>query len=244
MCRASTITSPALSSTGTIEIVNGTLRLTDSPLQLHDGTLTGGTLEALAGPLGGAIVLPSGNRISSIATGKIDLADGGASIENQGSGNALASLSSIGPNGTLIDESSLAVTGSLTAQGTLQVLGTLDVPGNLVTDGLFQADGADVTGDYTQTSAGTLTESFGPTGADIIAPMSVGKTATLSGTLDIGVRRTCTPQDGTTATAMTFAARTGTFTTTGPGFTVAYGPTSVQVQYTGPVNRTGCGPGG
>lgn len=236
--------SPALSNTGTIDAVNATLRLTDNPMQLHNGTLTGGTLEALALPLGGAIVLPYRDRISSIAAGEIDLADGGASIKNQGGGNALASLSSIGPNGTLIDDSSLTVTGSLTAQGTLNVLGTLDVPGNLVTEGLFQADGANVTGDYTQTPAGTLTEAFGPTGVNIIAPMSVGKTATLSGTLDISVRRTCTPEDGTTATAMTFAARTGTFTTTGSGFTVAYGPTSVQVQYTGPVNRTGCGPGG
>jgi hypothetical protein len=61
------------------------------------------------------------------------------------------------------------------------------------------------------------------------------------GCIEAGVRRTCTPQDGTAATVLALAARNGTFTTTSPGFNVLYGATSVQVQYQGPVNRTGCG---
>jgi hypothetical protein len=238
VCRDSTITSPALSSTGTIEVLNGNLRLTDNPLQLHDGALTGGTLQVWGGPLGDAMILDAG--ISSIGAGTIDLESG--NIENQSGGNALASLSSIGQHATLLDASSLTVTGNLTARGTLEVFGALDVPGNLVAGGLLEAEGVDVTGDYTQTPAATLVEAFGPT--TIIAPMSVGKTATLSGTFEISVRKTCTPEDGTTATAMTFAARNGTFTTTSSEVNVAYGATSVQVQYEGPVNRTGCGGGG
>jgi hypothetical protein len=240
VCRASTITSPALSSTGTIWANNGNVRLTDDPRQLHDGTLTGGTLEVWGGPLGDAMVLPG--HISSIAAGTIDLESG--NIDSQGGGNALASLSSIGSHGTLLDASSLTVTGNLTAHGTLEVFGALDVHGNLVARGLLEAEGVHVTGDYTQTPAATLAEAFGPTGQNIIAPTSVGKTATLSGTFEIGVRKTCTPEDGTTATAITFARRHGTFTTTPAGFTVAYGATSVQVRYEGPVNRTGCGGGG
>jgi hypothetical protein len=237
VCRDSTITSPALSSTGTIWANNGNVRLTDNPRQLHDGTLTGGTLKVWGGALGDAMILDGD--ISSIAAGTIDLESG--NIENQSGGNALASLSSIGQNATLLDESSVTVNGNLTAQGTLEVLGdpgALDVRGNLVAGGLFVAEGVEVTGDYTQAPAATLEDDFGVSG------MGVGKTATLGGTLDIGVRKTCTPKDGTTATVMTFAARDGTFTSTPSGFNVLYRAASVQVQYEGPVNRTGCGGGG
>jgi hypothetical protein len=237
VCHDSTITSPALSSTGTIEALNGNLRLADNPLQLQDGALTGGTLQVSGGPLGDAIILHGG--ISSIEAGTIDLESG--NIDNQSGANALASLSSIGQNATLLDASSLTVTGNLSSRGTLEVFGALDVPGNLVAGGLLEAEGVEVTGDYTQTPAATLVEALGPT--TVIAPMSVGKTATLSGTFEISVRKTCTPEDGTTATAMTFAARNGTFTTTSSQVNVAYGATSVQVQYEGPVNRTGCGGG-
>jgi hypothetical protein len=234
---SATITSPALSNTGTIDAGNSTLRLTDNPLQLHNGTLTGGTLQVSAGPLGDAIILNGG--ISSITAGAIDLApSGGGSIENHSGGNALASLSSIGHNATLIDDGPLTVNGNLTSQGTLEAFDT-DVDGNLVAEGLFEAAGVDVTGDYTQTSAATLEEGFNPAGTTIPG-LSIGQTATLSGTFDIGVHKTCTPKDGTTATAITFAARNGTFTTTGSGFNVAYGATSVQVQYEGPVDRNGC----
>jgi hypothetical protein len=229
----STITSPALSNTGTIEVFDGTLRLTDEPLQLHKGTLTGGTLDVGNGTHGDAIVLPSGDRVSSIAAGTIDLSNG--NIENESGANALASLSSIGRDGTLIasfDVGSLTLNGNLVSQGNLAAFG-VDVRGNLVSEGLFAAGGVDVRGDYTQASTGTLSERFG-------LGLSVGKTATLSGTLEIGVRKTCTPQHGTIATAMTFAARDGMFTTTPSEFRVLYGAQSVQAQYEGPTNRNGC----
>jgi hypothetical protein len=209
---ASTITSPALSNTGIIEADNGTLRLTDNPLQLDNGTLNGGTLMVVSDPASNAIIV--NGDISSIAAGAI-YADneGGGNIENQSGGNALASLSSIGPNGFL------------------EYGGTLN--GNLVSQGGFEPAGADVHGDYTQTSTGALGSGFG-------LGLNVGQTATLSGTLRISIRKTCTPEDGETKTLMTFAARSGTFTTTPSGFNVLYGPTSVQAQYEGPVNRNGC----
>jgi hypothetical protein len=209
---ASTITSPALSNTGTIQALDGsasdpsTLRLTDNPLQLANGTLNGGTLEAEG--TGNAIII--NGDVSSIAAGTIEA--GGGLIENQSGGNALASVSSIGQNGTL------GYGGTLT--------------GNLVNQGFF-GGGADVTGDYTQTSTGTL-------GAGFEAELTIGGTATLSGTLDIGVDTDCTPNKGTTKTVMTFAARNGTFTTTPSDFNVTYGATSIQVQYEGPKDRSGC----
>jgi hypothetical protein len=216
---ASTITSPALSNTGIIQALDGsaadpsTLRLTDNPLQLANGTLNGGTLDAEGTDTEGTdtAIIINGD-ISSIAAGTIE-ADGGGSIENQSGGNALASVSSIGQNGTL------AYGGTLT--------------GNLVNQGYFGSDNADVTGDYTQTSTGTV-------GAGFIAGLTIGGTATLSGTLAIGYDMFCTPNKGTTKTVITFAARNGTFTTTPSVFNVTYGATSIQEQYEGPKNHDEC----
>jgi hypothetical protein len=213
---ASTITSPALSNTGTIQASGGTLRLTDNPLQLRNGTLHGGTLQDVGDPSGDAIII--NGDISSIAAGTITANDDGGFaglIENQSGGNALASVSSLGKNGTL------------------NYGGTLT--GNLVSHGYFGSGGADVTGDYTQTSTGTLGVAFGADG-----DLSVGQTATLSGTLAVGYDTDCTPNKGATTTVMTFAARTGTFTTTPSDMNVLYGATSIQVQYEGPRDKSGC----
>jgi hypothetical protein len=218
---ASTITSPALSNPGIIEAF-GTLRLTDNPLQLANGTLNGGTLEADG--TGNTIII--NGDISSIAAGTImtDLPEGeGGSIENQSGGNAVASVSSIGQHGTL--EYGGTLTGNLVSGG--------DVGGS---EGAF--NGTDVTGDYTQASTGTLDVGFGqffPGGS-----LSVGQTATLSGTLVVVVDPLCTPGKGATKTVMTFAARNGTFTTTPADFNVTYGPTSIQAQYEGKVNHAEC----
>ena len=212
---ASTITSPALSNTGTIQALDGsaadpsTLQLTDNPLQLANGTLNGGTLDAEGTD---TTIIINGD-ISSIAAGEITANDGG-SIENQSGGNALASVSSIGQNGTL------------------NYAGTLT--GNLVNQGYFGSDNADVTGDYTQSSTGTV-------GAGFEAGLTIGGTATLSGTLAIGYDMFCTPNKGTTKTVITFAARNGTFTTTPSVFNVTYGATSIQEQYEGPKNHSECG---
>ena len=174
----------------------------------------------LGGPSGAAIII--NGDISSIAAGTImtDLPEGsGGAIENQSGGNAVASVSSIGQHGTL--EYAGTLTGNLVSGG--------DFGGS---EGAF--DGTDVTGDYTQTSTGTLSLGFvGPT-------LSVGQTATLSGTLAVIVDPLCTPGKGATKTVMTFAARTGTFTTTPAGFNVTYGATSIKVQYEGKVNHGEC----
>jgi hypothetical protein len=209
---ASTITSPALSNTGTIQALDGsagdpsTLRLTDNPLQLANGTLNGGTLEADG--TGNTIII--NGDVSSIAAGTIDA--GAGNIENQSGGDALASVSSIGQNGTL------GYGGTLT--------------GNLVSHGDF--GGAGVAGDYAQTSTGTLGVGFSGAG------LRIGGTATLSGTLAIGYDMFCTPNKGTTRTVITFAARSGTFTTTPSVFNVTYGATSIQAQYEGPKNHSEC----
>jgi len=206
-----TITSPALSSTGLIGALFGTLRLTDDPLQLRSGTLTSGILQVVDGTL-----ILNGD-ISSIAAGQIQLVGLPNRIENKNGGNALASLSSIGQNGVLgVDGGgSLAVNGNLVSQGHLRV-------------GINESGGAmTVGGSFTQTSTGTFTVHFG-------SKLSIGGTATLGGSIDTLVNGNCLPQDGAIATAMTFAARTGMFTTHNAGFNVLYSPTSVGVQYEGP----------
>jgi hypothetical protein len=206
-----TITSPHLSSTGLIGALFGTLRLTDGPLQLRNGTLTSGILQLIDGKL----ILSSD--ISSIGAGEIQLVGPSNTIENRNGGNALASLSSIGQNGALSVDGggSLAVNGNLVSQGHLRV-------------GFNESGGAmTIGGSFTQTPTGTFTVHFG-------SKLSIGGTATLGGSIDTLVNGNCLPQDGATATAMTFAARTGMFTTHNAGFNVLYSPTSVGVQYEGP----------
>jgi hypothetical protein len=215
---ASTITSPALSSTGAIQVTSGTLRLTDNPLQLHNGTLTGGTLEFTGSQSGGSqsdAIIVNGD-ISSIAAGTINQV--GGNIEDQSGGDALASLSSIGRGGTLI-------------------VGDLILNGNLVSRGRLEVEHSlGVDGDYTQTSTGTLAM-----GNFFLSGMNVGGTATFSGTLDIGFDTTCTPRHGTVSTLMVFAARSGMFTANSSSFKVLYGTDAVNARYVGPTNTTGCG---
>jgi hypothetical protein len=215
------ITSPALSNTGSIDADNSTLQLTDAPLQLHNGTMTGGTLEVSAGPLGDAIILPGD--INSLAAGEIDLAGGPSSIEDVFGGNALASLSSIGKNATLrIIGDPLTINDNLVSQGRI-LLGFFKFPGRL-----------DVGGNYTQTSTGTLDMKFG-------LGLAVGKTATLSGTLDGFVYPGCTPKHGTIVSGITAAARQGKFTTQNtPQIDVSYGAKAVQLQFVGQTNTSGC----
>ena len=153
------------------------------------------------------------------AAGQIQLVGGTNPLENQNDANVLASLSSIGQNAVLtVVGGSLAVDTNLVNQGFLGV--GLNKFGGTMTVG----------GSFTQTSTGTFRVHFG-------SELSIGATATLGGSLDTQVNGNCRPQDGAIATAMTFAARTGMFTTHNSGFNVLYGPTSVRVQYEGPAGN-------
>jgi fibronectin-binding autotransporter adhesin len=116
----SSITSPAFSnSTGTVTVdTGGTLRLTDNPVQLQNGTLSGGNwLDS------GVLVVPGD--ISQITTqGTVVSVDGqGSAVQDASGHNALATLTSVGSGAALAldDGASLAVAQGLTSQGIVSV---------------------------------------------------------------------------------------------------------------------------
>lgn len=144
----SSITSPAFSNTSTVSVGTGTLRLADDPVQLQNGTLSGGSWL-----VSGVLVVPSG--ISQVTTqGTVVSIDGtGSAVQDASGHNALATLTTVGPGVALaIDEgASLTVAQGLTSQGVVDV-GTGSA-GSLTVSGAYtQASGA-----TTNMSVGTLT---------------------------------------------------------------------------------------
>jgi hypothetical protein len=142
----SSITSPAFSNTtGTVYIGAGvTLRLTDNPVQLQNGTLSGGNWEV---DDTGVLIVPSD--ISQITTEPgaayyTTVSISGRGLLQDASGNsALAKLTSVGSHGVLtVDYSAaLIVDQDLTSEGVVNV-GT-GTPGSLTVKGTYtQASGA------------------------------------------------------------------------------------------------------
>lgn len=152
---SNTITSPAFSNaTGTLYVgATGTLRLTDDPVQLQNGTLSGGNW--LVDDTG-TLIIPSD--ISQITGGAgdngayytvLDVSSGG-SLQDTSGNNPLATLTSVGsytvldvPSLTLndltcqgsVNATSLTVSGTFTLEsgcsasaGTMTVSGALTVP--------------------------------------------------------------------------------------------------------------------
>jgi hypothetical protein len=144
----SSITSPAFSNTSTVSVGTGTLRLADDPVQLQNGTLSGGSWL-----VSGVLVVPSD--ISQVTTqGTVVSIDGtGSAVRDASGNNALATLTTVGPGVALaIDEgASLTVAQGLTSHGVVDV-GTGSA-GSLTVSGAYtQASGA-----TTHMSVGTLT---------------------------------------------------------------------------------------
>jgi hypothetical protein len=138
----SSITSPALSNAaGTVSVgAGGTLRLTDNPVQLQNGNLSGGNWLVSSGVL----IFPSD--ISQITTqgtvayGTVLSLDGiGSAVQDASGHNSLATLTSVGSTAVLalFDSASLTVAQGLTSQGIVDVSGSLTVNGTYI-----QASGA------------------------------------------------------------------------------------------------------
>jgi len=157
------ITSPAFSNTGTVTVgTGGTLRLTDNPVQLQNGTLSGGSWLT-----SGVLVVPSD--ISQITTqGTVVSIDGtGSAVQDASGHNALATLTSVGSGVALaVDEgASLTVAQGLTSQGVVDV-------------GAGSGGSLTVSGTYTQASGATTNMSVGSLSA---ASVSVQSGSTLQG---------------------------------------------------------------
>jgi hypothetical protein len=136
----STITSPAFSNpSGTVDVGPGvTLRLTDNPVQLSNGNLSGGFWF-----VDGVLVIPGDiTELTSQGTG-VDIDNLGAAIEDASGKNALATLATIGPGTSL----SVVYSGTLTVNQALTNQGVVNLGsgggGTLTVDGAYtQAAGA------------------------------------------------------------------------------------------------------
>jgi hypothetical protein len=145
----STITSPAFSNTtGLLDVGPGvTLRLTDSPVQLQSGNLSGGKWF-----VDGVLIVPGDiSQITAQGT-SVTIDNLGAAIEDASGRNALATLTSVGPGAVFaVDEDgSLTVTQDLTSQGTVGVGGGNG--GSLTVNGTYTQESGASTG----MSGGTL----------------------------------------------------------------------------------------
>jgi hypothetical protein len=162
----SSITSPAFSNTGTVDVNTGTLRLADNPVQLHDGTLSVGSWL-----VSGVLVVPGD--ISQLTTQGtvIDIEGSGSAVQDPSGHNALATLTSAGPGVALAvgEAASLTIAQSLTSQGVIDV-------------GLGSGGSLTVSGTYTQASGATTNISDGSLSATSVAVQS-GSTLEGSGTV-------------------------------------------------------------
>ena len=257
----STLTSPAFSNTtGTLYVgVGGTLRLTDNPVQLQNGNLSGGNWNI---DDTGVLIIPSD--ISQITTQPgaaywtvLDVQAGGT-LQNTSGNSPLATLTSVGSD-TVLSVPSVTVNHDLTSQGHLDV-GSLTVGGTYTlasgaSDGVssfLNATSVVVESGATLATAGTLMSSItnnGTVSPGIVtvtgnytqtagatlresfanATLNVKQNATLSGALNVTFSPKHPPQSGAKYTALTFGSLSGSFTSHTAGFTLTTSVNSIQV---------------
>jgi hypothetical protein len=160
------ITSPAFSNTSTVSVGTGTLRLADNPVQLQNGTLSGGSWL-----VSGVLVVPGD--ISHVTTqGTVVSIDGMSSaMQDASGGDALATLTSVGAGVALaVDEgASLTIAQGLTSHGVIDV-------------GTGSGGSLTVSGTYTQASGATTNMSVGSLSATSVSVQS-GSTLQGNGTV-------------------------------------------------------------
>lgn len=182
---SSSITSPAFSNTGTLSVgTGGTLRLADNPVQLQNGTLSGGNWL-----IAGALMVPS-DIVQLTSQGTVVSIDGtGSAVRDASGNNALATLTSVGSGAVLalFDGASLTVAQSLTSQGVVDV-------------GSGSGGSLTVSGTYTQAS-GATTNMAGSLSATSVS-VQPGSTLQGNGTVEssITVNGTVAPQGSLTVT--------------------------------------------
>jgi len=182
----SSITSPAFSNTGTVSVgTGGTLRLADNPVQLENGTLSGGNWL-----VAGALIVPSD--ISQLTSqGTVVSIDGtGSAVEDASGNSALATLTSVGPGTVLalFEGASLTVAQDLTSQGVVDV-------------GSGSGASLTVRGTYTQASGATTNMGAGSLSATSVS-VQPGSTLQGSGTVASSITNngTVAPQGSLTVT--------------------------------------------
>lgn len=197
------------------------------------GTAGNWSTHQVPGPASNVCILtaPSTGSVDATATTSISV----NSIQvGQGVGLAFGS-------GTLSIATSLTSQGYLTLFGTTLSATSVDVQsGSLVGKGTIegsltnsgyvspQAGSFTVTGNYTQTSAGELSLQYWG-----VSAVYVGNSASLTGTLVVGINPKRPPKKGSSYTAMKFGSLSGQFTsvTVEEGGSVQYTSNSVVVTF-------------
>ena len=252
----STITSPAFSnSTGTLWVYPGAnLRLTDNPVQLQNGTLSGGIWYVNDT---GVLTIPSD--ISQITTEPgaafwtvVDV-QGSGSLRDASGNNVLATLTSVGSDAVL-DAPSLKLDHDLTCQGEVNVnsltingtytvesggssgVGSLSATSVIVQPGGFLSGGTvatSITNNGTvslQTVTGNYTQTAGAAMSETFGyGLIVKGNATLSGALNVTFSPKHPPPSGAKYTALAAGSLSGSFTSHTAGFTLTTSANGIQV---------------
>ena len=139
--------------------------------------------------------------------------------------------------------------GTLTGAGT--ITGNVSNSATISPGGASMAGTINITGSYTQNSGGALNIELGGTAAGQFDVLAAGGGATLNGTLNVSLINSFNPTSGNSFNAVTFASRSGVFSTantTGTNVNPVYGGTVVSlvfgainplVQITSPLNVSG-----
>jgi fibronectin-binding autotransporter adhesin len=250
----SSITSPAFSNTaGLVDVATGTLRLADNPVQLQNGTLSGGSWLA-----SGVLVVPSDiSQITGQGT-EVSVEGAGSAVQDASGNNALTTLTAVGPgavlgvtsltvaqdlaSGGIIDAGSLTVSGTYTQESgsttnlgaSLSATSVSVQPGSALqghgtVTGPVSNDG-DVAPQGTLTVAGNYSQTASAALTEQFgSTLDVTSNATLSGALNVTVNPKRPPQPGATYTAVTFGSANGSFTSHTAGFTLTTGANNIQV---------------
>jgi hypothetical protein len=216
----SSITSPAFSNTSTVSVgTGGTLRLADNPVQLQNGTLSGGSWL-----VSGALVVPGD--ISHITTQGtvVDIEGAGSAVQDASGHNALATLTSVGSGAVLAvgEAASLTVAQGLTSQGAVGVGsgngGSLTVSGTYTQSlgattgmggGSLSATSVSVQPGSTLQGYGTVASSVTDNGN--VAPLG---TLTVTGNYSQAASAALTEQFGSTLTVNSNATLSGALNVT------------------------------
>jgi hypothetical protein len=254
----STLTSPAFSnSTGTFYVgVGATVRLTDNPVQLQNGNLSGGNWDV---DDTGVLILPSD--ISQITTqqgaayGTVLDVQGRGALQDTSGNDPLATLTSVGSSSVLAVPS-LTLNHDLTTQGNVDVV-TLTISGTLTVESGGSAGGtsltatsvdvqaggsfgggtiaSSVTNNGTVTAGGTVTGNYTQgTGGTLVSQFGTGLLtvkghASLAGALNVQVNPKHPPASGAHYVTLKASPLSGSFATHTAGFTVTTSGNSVTV---------------
>ena len=178
-------------------------------------SLVGDYTSSITNASGATLTLGSSSSITNLSS------FGNAGTVTIGSGSTLAAASytqSAGTttlNGGALTASTTAAINGGTLSGTGTITGNVTNAGQVLPGGAGTAGVLNIVGNYSQTSAGALTLDIGgSTSGSQYDLLAISGAATLAGTLNVNRLNSYTPSPSTAFLPLTFASKTGDFSTT------------------------------